>query len=249
MRKKNFNSIKIKRVTIILATLFFLIFLSLMVKNWFKHQLDIGEPHIIESTSTETEKRFTETHNETEIEDIEIESGGTGKPVETPLQIEEFMNIYELLTVFEPGTRDSQSVSIKVLKQTFGEPTEFSKNVQENTINYIWERPIKGEKNSVLNVRFSDGRAVTKSVIGLDSRGTTIINKDTYNGVSTESDFTFSRAKRLLKQPDGITEFIENGDLMQIVSWISRKGNEEGANITVVFKNGVAIHKSSSGLE
>lgn len=220
-----------------------------MVKNWFKHQLDKCELHIIESTSTEAEKRFTETLNETEIEDIEIESGGTGKPVETPLQIEEFMNIYELLTVIEPGTRDSQSVSIKDLKQSFGEPTEFSKNIQENTINYIWERPIEGEKNSVLNVRFSDGQAVTKSVIGLDSRGTTIINKDTYNGVSIGNDFTFSRAKRLLKQPDGITEFIENGDLMQIVSWISRKGNEEGANITVVFKNGVAIHKSSSGLE
>ncbi|MEY8371372.1 DUF3862 domain-containing protein [Aerococcaceae bacterium 50-4] len=249
MRKKNFNSIKIKRMTIILATLFLLIFLSLMVKNWFKHQSDNGEPHTIETTSTEAKKRSTETLNETEIEDVEIEIGGTGKPVKTPLQIEEFMNIYEFLMIIEPGTRDSQSISIKDLKETFGEPTEFSKNVQENTINYIWESPVKGEENSVLNVRFSDGQAVTKSVIGLDSRGTTIINKDTYNGVSIENDFTFSRAKRLLKQPDGITEFIENGDLMQIVSWISRKGNEEGANVTIVFKNGVAIHKSSSGLE
>lgn len=175
---------------------------------------------------------------------------GTGEDVSSPLVIDNFMSTFEEFPVGEIANDDMSGSSKEEWIEVFGEPSRAAYNNEDNqeVVVYTWTNPVQEAENSVLTVRFIDDIALSKSVIGLSSEGTDIANNNVFDRISLEGNYNYRLSKQDLGQPDGITESKTDGKNIRTVSWIAKSGDGQGANMTIIFEDGIAIEKSDSGL-
>ncbi|MGH2116453.1 DUF3862 domain-containing protein [Aerococcus sp. L_32] len=226
--------------------------IALLVLVFFWQQKNSNSKLISQESTVEesiTEESVDEGNNAEEQSSTNEESG-TGEDVEEPLLIDTFMGTFEEMAVGEPANNDSSGSSKEEWVEVFGEPSRVSANNDEGeeVITYTWIKPVQDAENSVLTVRFNDNNATTKSVIGLASEGTDIANASVFDRIPLGTTYYYKLSKQDLGQPDGITENKSDGKIIRTVSWIAKSGDGQGANMTIIFEDSIAIDKSDSGL-
>lgn len=197
--------------------------------------------------------KFEEASSEESIgssSSIADENNGTGEDVASPLLIDNFMGTFEEISVGEIANDDMGGSSKEDWTEVFGEPsrTTYNNTEDQEVVIYTWTKPVQEAEKSVLTVRFIDDMAISKSVIGLASEGSYIANTNVFERISIEGNYNYSLSKQDLGQPDGITESKTDGKNIRTVSWIAKSGDGQGANMTIIFEDDIAVEKSSSGL-
>lgn len=249
MKNEHENNSDMKRNRIFLIVGVIVIMILLLVFSW--QSRDTNNDSDNQNTANESSS-LEESTNESASTSEEVDTNeltGTGEDVTSPLLIDNFMGTFEGFPVGEIANDDMGGSSKEEWVEVFGEPSRAAYNEDnQEVVVYTWTNPVQEAENSVLTVRFIDDMAVSKSVIGLSSEGTDIANTSVFERISLEGNYNYRLSKQDLGQPDGITESKTDGKNIRTVSWIAKSGDGQGANMTIIFEDGIAVEKSDSGL-
>lgn len=246
MNKEHENKSEMKRNRIFLIVGIFVISILLLVFSWQNRNTNSDSDN---QNNSNEESSLEESTNESTSPSEEADTNvhtGTGEDISSPLLIDNFMGTFEEFPVGEISNDDMSGSSKEEWIEVFGEPSRAAYN--QEVVVYTWTNPVQEAENSVLTVRFIDDMAISKSVIGLASEGTYIANTNVFDRISVEGRYNYRLSKQDLGQPDGITESKMDGKNIRTVSWLAKAGDGQGANMTIIFEDGIAIEKSDSGL-
>lgn len=141
--------------------------------------------------------------------------------------------------------------TLEDIKAKFGEPSSTSEtNIEgQNAKTMTWTGLKGGDMMSALSVSFSNDKAVSKSITGLEVGKHDKVTLEQFNSVPTDGSYTKDQAIQEFGEADGITTTIINGNPQDMLMWTKNVEGDMGANFNITFDNNVATGKTNFGMK